>query len=184
MSSTSKEIKLVPLKCPDCGKLLDKKGKHFATCNACGKTYQVTRAGLKPARIRTAKGQGKTLRPFWVFRVEVRITHRDASGSIGSFFDSLFGSGKPGGEMRVFIPAYEISPSEMFDVALGVTEHQPKYEAMEMGNAVGIDITDEEAKKYIVSVIMGLEVRRKDTLHSIRFDVKLKESSLDWIWVG
>ncbi len=172
----------MPLKCPDCAKLLDKKGTHFATCNACGKTYQVTRAGLKPARIRTAKGQGKTLRPFWVFRVEVRITHRDASG-IGGFFEKLFGSGKPDGEMSVFVPAYEISSSDMFDVALGLTERQPRYEAMEMGNAVGIDITEEEAKKYIVPVIMGLEVRRKDTLHSIRFDVKLKESSLDWVWV-
>ena len=182
MSSTNKEIKLVPLKCPDCTKLLDKKGEHFATCNACGKTYQVTRAGLKPARIRTAKGQGKTLRPFWVFRVEVRITHRDATGSIGSFFNSLFGSEKSGGEMRIFIPAYEIRSSEMLDAALRMTERQPKYEAMEMGNAVGVDITEDEAKKYVVPVIMGLEVARKDTLHSIRFEVKLKESSLDWVW--
>ncbi|MGB9590843.1 MAG: hypothetical protein ACPL68_08155, partial [Candidatus Hydrothermia bacterium] len=167
MSSTSKEIKLVPLKCPDCEKLLDKKGRHFATCNACGKTYQVTRAGLKPARIRTAKGQGKTLRPFWVFRVEVRITHRDAIGSASSFLSSLFGSEKSGGEIRVFVPAYDIRASEMFDTALQITERQPKYEAMEMGNAIGIDITEEEAKKYIVPVIMGLEVRRKDTLCSI-----------------
>lgn len=170
------------LKCPECEKLLDKKGEHFASCNACGKTYQVTRAGLKPARIRTAKGQGKTLRPFWVFRVEVRITHRDAKGSIGSFFDSFFGSGKSGGEMRVFVPAYQVSSDEMFDAAIRMTERQPKYDAMDMGNAVGIDITEDEARKYIVPVIMGLEVRRKDTLQSIRFDVKLKESSLDWVW--
>lgn len=182
MSSTGKEIKLVPLKCPDCEKLLDKKGSHFATCNACGKTYQVTRAGLKPARIRTAKGQGKAMRPFWVFRVNVRITHRDASGSVGSFFASLFGSGASGGEMMVFIPAYEMEASEIFDVALKMTERQPKYEAMEMGNAIGVDMTEDEAKKYVLPVIMGLEVRRKDTLHSIRFNVKIKESTLDWVW--
>jgi len=179
-----KEIRLVPLKCPDCDKLLDKKGRYFASCGACGKIYQVTRAGLKPARIRTAKGQGKILKPFWVFKVDVKITHRDASGSLGSFFEKFFGGGSSEGEIRVFIPAYEISPSEMLDAALTMTERQPKYEAMEMGNAVGVDITEDEAKKYVVPVIMGLEVRRKDTLHSIRFNVKLKESSLDWVWVG
>ncbi|MEO0141230.1 MAG: hypothetical protein ABIM88_06780 [candidate division WOR-3 bacterium] len=182
MSSTSKEIRLVPLRCPDCDKLLDKKGEHFATCNACGKTYQVTRAGIKPTRIRTAKGQGKTLRPFWVFRCDVQITHRDASGSVGSFFEKLLGGGSGSGEIRVFIPAYHLDSEEMFEVAMRMTERQPKYEAMDMGNAIGIVIPEDEAKRYIVPVVMGLEVRRKDTLHSIRFNVKLKESSLDWVW--
>jgi len=163
--------------------LLDPKGEHFASCNACGKSYEVTRKGLKPARIRTAQGQGKTLKPFWVFAVDIKITQRSASGSVGSFLGKLLGSDKDTGAIRVFVPAYDLRAEDMMNLALAVTERQPKYEVTEMGDVLSVIMTEDDARKFIVPVVMGLEVRRKDTLHSISFDVKIKESSLDWVWI-
>ncbi len=188
MSSTTdsaeKSIKLVPLKCPDCGMLLDPKGERFASCNACGITYQVTRSGLLPVKIRTAKVEGKTLRPFWVFKVNVKITHRDATGSVGSFFGKLTGSDQSAaGDLRVFVPAFKTSSSDLMKLALRLTERQPKYATTDIGEVRDVVLTEDEAKKFIVPVVMGVEVRRKDTLHSISFDVKIQGATLDWVWV-
>ena len=181
MSSPNKGITLVPLKCPDCGVLLDKKGERFARCNACGVTYQVTRRGLTPVKLRTSRQDGQK-KPFWVFRVKVKITHRDATGNIGSLIGKLAGDSGAEGEIRVFVPAYETG--NIMNTAIAVTQAQPRYDVSEIGDVMGVVLTEDEAKRYLVPVIMGLEVKRKDTLHSIGFDIKVQEVSLDWVQVG
>jgi hypothetical protein len=173
-------LRLVALKCQKCGSLLnaDTKDVVFYCCN-CDSGFELIneKDELIPVNIDFAIPNKKmnsevVYYPFWVFDANIKISGRDAAGSITGFIMNIFGKeDKTVG--KFYVPAFETSLENVRKFGLEFTKGQPEFDVLKKGRLKGCSYSSKDAMKFADFIFLSMEAGKSDMLRSISYDLGL-----------
>jgi len=173
-------LRLVALKCQKCGSLLNADTKDVVFyCSNCDSGFELIneKDELVPVNIDFAIPNKKmnaevVYYPFWVFDANIKISGRDAAGSITGFIMNIFGKeDKMVG--KFYVPAFETSLENVRKLGLEFTKGQPEFESLKKGKLKGCSYSSKDAMKFADFIFLSMEAGKSDMLRSISYDLGL-----------
>jgi ribosomal protein S27AE len=170
-------LRLVALKCQKCGSLLNADTKDVVFyCGNCDSGFELIneKDELVPVSIDFAIPNKKMTAeiiyyPFWVFEANVKISGRDAAGSITGFIMNIFGKeDKQVG--KFYVPAFETPLENIRKLGLEFTKAQPEFDVLKKGKLKGCSYSSKDAMKFADFIFLSMEAGKSDTLRSISYD--------------
>lgn len=173
-------LRLVALKCRKCGSLLNADSRDVVFyCGNCDSGFELIneKDELVPLSIDFAIPNKKmnaelVYYPFWVFDANVKISSRDAAGSITGFIMNIFGKeDKKVGNF--YVPAFETPLENVRKLGLGFTKGQPEFDVLKKGKLKGCTYSSRDAMKFADFIFLSMEAGKSDTIRSISYDLGL-----------
>jgi hypothetical protein len=178
-------LELVPLKCRQCGGLIDGETNDVVFyCTHCSTGYELVDDDLQKTEVRfvSYNGAAKMYLPFWALNTRVHVKQRvTSSGKVGAFFGKLFGGQDITGrtvDLRFYVPAFHLDMSRMRALSLKYTEEQP-----ELGELLGEKLTHAvytktDAERFARYVFVSIEAEKSDTLKHLDYELTVENA---WI---
>lgn len=173
-------LRLVPLKCKKCGSLLNADTRDVVYyCGNCDSGFELIneKDELVPVNIDFAipnkkMDTEKIYLPFWVFDANIKISSRDAAGSITGFIMNIFGAeNKSAG--KFYVPAFETSLENIRKLGLEFTKSQPEFDVIKKGKLNGCSCSSKDAEKIADFIFLSIEAGKSDMLKSITYSLGL-----------
>ena len=173
-------MKLIVLRCPNCGQELTPGDDDLIVlCAPCGTAIEFTEEGLRPIEIKYAASAAKSTewRPWWVFTGQVSITRRETQGGNQRDEALRFWSQVT----RFYIPAWELSLQSVREAGLAQLQKQPQLQAMPRPTGARLTpvvVSAIDARQLLDYLVLTVEAGRKDWLKDLQFTVEVGQPEL------
>lgn len=178
-------MKLIALKCPNCGQpLTPEHDDVVVACVHCHTPVAISVNGPSKMSLTYAlpdRGKVATSQwvPFWVFEGQVNILRRDTQGGSGSArkdSERLWAARR-----SLYVPAWDLSLHMAQEVGSRLIQEQPSFQFVdrpEESRLSSATVTPSEARKLLEFIVLAIEARRRDWLKSLEFDLDIGQPSL------
>jgi len=194
----SRGFELVPLDCPACGAPLAAEATDVVYyCTACRSGFRydpsVPRrlAPVEVAFVASPHRAAEGYAPFWLLPARVEILERDAgasgviSGLLGFFTGATDDS--PAGDGTFVVPAFPLPIADAVELALRYTLELPGFDELRGERLTGGVCDVDDARKLAEYTLVASEVRKRDTLRNLRYDLSFGPARLlgvPWVRSG
>lgn len=177
-------MKLVAIRCPECGQPLAPDNDHLViACAQCGAAARIDDEGVRAMPMHYAAPMRDMANPqwmpFWIFSGRVNIVRRETQGGNRRMGDE---SARFWAEpRRLYVPAWELSIDAVRSAGVDMLKAQPAYESIP--RPIGARLTPAvvsagDARKMLEFIVLSLEAGRDDWLTHLDFRLEVGEPEM------
>lgn len=178
-------MKLILLRCPNCGEPLNPDNDDVViACSNCHTTVAIAVNGPQKMTVRYAVHGNKPVSgqrwfPFWVFEGRANILRRETQGGSRSGrkeSEKLWRSSR-----RLYVPAWDLDLHNAQEIGSQLIQKQPDIQFVEHpenAQLISATVTPKDARKILEFVILAIEARRRDWLKDLEFDLEINDPEL------
>ena len=176
-------MKLLALRCPECGNSLTPENDDIVvTCARCFTAVQIGDEGLSQMAVFYVRSKSRESvtrwLPFWVFRGTVQISQRETQGGGSQEQEALRFWSQP---RAFYVPAWEMSVPSAQEIGSGLMVRQPDVTRMAQPPPAAlapVTLAPADAVKMLEFIVLAIEADRSDWLKSINFQLDVGEPEL------
>ena len=176
-------MKLVALRCPECGQTLAPENDHIVVaCERCHTAVHLGDEGLTQTPVHyvvpRSEAQVTGWLPFWVFHGHVHIKRRVTQGGRSALTTASSLWGQP---RDLYVPAWGLSLSKAQEIGGYLIKRQPAFQPAPQPDAVRltpVTLTTKDALEMLEFIVLAIEARRPDWLKSLDFHLEMDEPAL------
>jgi hypothetical protein len=182
-------MKVLQIKCPRCQQPIYSKTKDLTFyCPHC-RTMHVRDGGVNIidfdiAEFNVNAPPDRVYMPFWRLFSTVRINQSQVTGGTLHKLGRLLKGTVDGGNVFIYVPAWETEVQEFKRWSMGMTESQPIYSLrMDFNNVerVATAVSKEEAMRMADFVIVTMEAEKPGTLQYLNYSLQVHDARLIYL---
>ncbi len=182
-------MKVVQVKCPRCQQPIYSKVKDLAFyCQHC-RTMHIRNGGTNIIDFDIAEfspnARGdRVYMPFWRLFSSFTINQANVAGGTFHKLSRMIKGTANGGNLFIYVPAWETAVDEFKRWSMGMTEGQPMYSLRQDFNNVErgpTAITKEEAMQLADFVVVTMEAERPGTLQYLDYSLQVHDARLVYL---
>lgn len=182
-------MKVVQIKCPRCNQPIYSKVKDLAFyCPHC-RTMHVRDGGTNIIDFDIADfamnaPQDRVYMPFWRLFTTFSINRSQVAGGTFHKLGRLLKGTANGGNLFIYVPAWQTDVEEFRRWAMGMTESQPMYSLrMDFNNVerAPTAVSREEAMKMADFIIVTMEAEKPGTLQYLDYSLQVHDARLIYL---
>ncbi len=182
-------MKVVQIKCPRCQQPIYSKVKDLAFyCHHCH-TMHIRNGGVNVidfdiAEFNVNAPPDRVYMPFWRLFTTVTINRSNVAGGTMHRLGRLLKGTANGGNLFIYVPAWQTEVSEFKRWAMNLTEAQPTYSLrmdfnnVERGPTV---VPKEEAMKMADFIVVTMEAEKPGTMQYLDYNLQVHDARLMYI---
>jgi len=182
-------MKVVPVKCPQCGSPIQSKVRDRVFCCTRCNTMHIREEGVEKLDVEIGEfpqnAQGERIyMPFWrVYATLVVHSKRVEGGTLYKMTQWLKGA-SDSGNLFIFIPATELDNAGFRSLSGRYTSNPPKYSTrLNFGNVTRLPttITRREAGHLADFVVVTMEAEQPGTLQRLNYTLTVNDTKLVYL---
>ncbi|MCE1248283.1 MAG: hypothetical protein LWY06_16705 [Firmicutes bacterium] len=187
----TRSIKLVQLRCPQCGLTPWTFGPDIIYyCADCNKGYELRGETLRDVEVEFRQNPGKVQGakgnlPFWVFEARLNLMLRETTSAMSSMLSeftnmliSKSGSFSRKTDTIFYVPAFDLPMSDLASLGRRLTVHQPLLEEHSPGEFEKVVLHSDDAVKVADYIFLSTEIEKPDTVVRLKYTLDLKHPRL------